>query len=216
MIYSGLLENLIYMKIFELGLVLLFLVTANNAAAQLGFRAGLNFSEQEDYVIGVTSPIVGLNLGLQYKIDLIKGVSIQPEVYFIQKGGKEGYSTPNRRVSGSIFINYIETALLLRTDLFGVGKNGNFYLGITPHYGYAFGGIYRFVDGRKTSYERLDFDTDGFERLDYGFGGEIGVEFDKITIGLRYNHGKPNIADDRSRTQIFNRGLLLGVNYYLK
>lgn len=204
------------MKVFKLWMVLLLMGITNNAFAQIGLRAGINIATQEDYAIGFTSPILGLTLGLQYKIDLFKSVSIQPEVYFIQKGGKERFSTSEGRVSGAIFINYLEAAFLLRCNIFGIGENGVLYLGITPYYGYAFGGKYKFVDGRNYSFERIDFNTDGVERLDYGFGGEIGVDFEKFSIGLRYNHGNPNIVNEYAQTSIFNRAILVGISYYLR
>ncbi|TVR85492.1 MAG: hypothetical protein EA411_12725, partial [Saprospirales bacterium] len=117
------------MKILRLALVLLLIVSAHSASAQIGIRAGANFATQLGDTEAVI-PIVGLKLGLQYKHELFDGLIIQPEVYFIQKGGKEQNFSLDGEVSRTILIDYLEYAVFLRGDITDFGKTGVFYFGV--------------------------------------------------------------------------------------
>lgn len=205
------------MKLFKFTLIAFLLLSATFAYSQIGVRAGVNIASQDHdpEIFDTPSSIIGLNLGVVYELGVSDLLTIQPELHFIQKGSKYEYDF-GTSVESELKLNYLELAIMARLDLLEFGDDAGLYVGVTPTLGYALSGTTKTtesVGGMSTEVEEdVDFDDDGFERLDYGIGLGAGVNFGNIFIDVRYNLGLANITNVDDFT-INNKGILVGVGY---
>lgn len=161
---------------------------------KFGIKGGINFSNL--YVSNVQNENlkVGLNAGVFAKLPVFKGLSIQPELLYSNKGAKDTY---NNFAQGSgeyrFNLNYIETPLLMVFNL-------------TPNFSLSGGGYAAYLvsanvkdlhsDGTITGVQ--DLNADNFNRVDYGLVGGLGVDIGYVTLGARYNYGLKNIGQSGS------------------
>ena len=178
--------------------------------AQIGIKAGVNLastSQNEsdgDYSDYTNNSVVGFVGGLTFDLGLSDFFTIQPEILFIQKGGKSTYKLDdNNKVENRYYYNNIDIPVLAKLK-FGNEDGGlGFYFLAGPYIGLALGGKVATTTtllGNSTDRED-DFVFDNSsageraKRLDYGvsFGG--GVKISSIILDLRYNVGLNNVND---------------------
>lgn len=184
--------------------------------SQWGVRAGLNIATISDPE-GVTedvaelTPILGMNFGLLFEIPLSERVSIQPEIHYIQKGGKIDHIDENFWIKD--ILNYLEISVLGNIYLFEFGDNARVFAGLGPHIGYALKGMKEIDDnGHRESYE-TDFKSEEITRWDYGLGMAVGAKWGGFFADIRYNLGLSNLNEFDYDPKFYHRGLLLGVGY---
>jgi hypothetical protein len=157
---------------------------------KFGIKGGINFSNLYIDNVEKENLKIGVNAGFFAKIPIIRGISIQPELLYSNKGAKDRYSS-SVRGSGEYRFNldYVETPLLL---VFNLTKNLSFSGG-----GYAAYLVSANVkdvnhDGTITGVTNLH--SNNFNRFDYGLAAGLGIDIQKATLGARYNYGLRNVG----------------------
>ncbi len=199
------------------------LVLTTAAQAQIGIKGGVTLSnlaqkafedEGSDFEENST---VGFQAGIFAELPIGEVFAIQPELLFIQKGGKSEFNIGNSSYERNFHYNYIEVPVLAKvkagsTDGSGIGLF--FYGG--PFVSYAINGK---IDnditilGDKTSNETdIEFnDDDDQRRLDWGAAFGLGLNLGSLVLDLRYDLGINNVLTDE-----FDGGGDNGDNPYLR
>lgn len=197
-------------KTLFLSVALLTAASIPQIHAQIGIKAGVNLatiSQNEsdgDYSDYTKNSVVGFQGGLTFDLGVSDLLSIQPEILFIQKGGKATYklNDANKRES-RYYYNYVDVPVLAKLKFYSEDGPG-FYFVAGPYVGLALGGKIATTTtllGTATDQEN-DFVFDNSsageraKRLDYGvsFGG--GVKINRLILDLRYTVGLNNVSDN--------------------
>ncbi len=204
--------------------------------SQISIKAGVNFASiaesayEPNYTEYENKSVVGFQAGLAFDLAPKSVISIQPEILYIQKGGKTGYRLDaNNSVSTRVYYNYVEVPVLAKLKLnLGEHNSSVYFLG-GPYVGLAVSGKSKqsiTLAGQTTSTEKnFTFDNssegDRNRRLDWGlsFGG--GVKVNSVFVDLRYNLGINNLLDKSATNQnngeAYRRnrgiGVVLGVEF---
>jgi len=216
-------------------LLALFAVAARTTThAQVAIKAGINYASisesatEESYSDIQRKSVVGAQFGLAFDLGLSENFTIQPEILFIQKGGKATYKLDeNNKIEDRIYYNYVEVPILAKVKFFSEGSG--FYFLAGPFAGLATGGKQKttttLLGVASTSERTFKFDNNDpaerERRLDWGlsFGG--GVKFGSIILDLRYNLGINNLLDNDASNNNDNKpyrrtrgiGLTLGYEF---
>jgi hypothetical protein len=181
--------------------------------AQVAIKAGVNFASisesasLEEYESLKNNSVAGFQAGLSFDLGLSDVFTIQPEVLFIQKGGKSTYTiNDNNKIVNRLYYNYVEVPVLAKLKFYGEDSGSGFYLLGGPFIGLALGGKYKttttLLGETTTAEEDFNFDNDDEadrqRRTDWGvsFGG--GVKFGHMFLDARYNLGINNLLDSDS------------------
>jgi len=164
----------------------------NNVNTEFGVKGGFNMSNLYGSGDDVddNNVLYGFNAGVYATLPISDFIAIQPEILFTTKGAKLEYN--NQLVSGDakFKLNYIEVPLLVRVN---ITKNFNVHAG-----GYAS----YLVSSKVTGEGSFDFDenvdTDDLNKFDAGIAAGVGVDFDPISIGVRYNYGLTKVGKERN------------------
>lgn len=188
----------------------------NNVNTEFGVKGGFNMSNLygsgED--VDDNNILYGFNAGVYATLPISDFVAIQPEVLFTTKGAKLEYNTAGFNGDAKFKLNYIEVPLLVRVN---ITKNFNIHAG-----GYAS----YLVSSKVTGSGDIDFeqniDRDDLAKFDAGIAAGVGVDFDPISIGVRYNYGLTTVGKERTvlgQTTTFpdakNSNLTLYLSYKL-
>ena len=157
---------------------------------EFGIKGGVNmsnlYSDSDD--IDDENALWGFNAGLYAAFPIADNIFIQPELLYTTKGAELEYNTLGFEGTSKFKLNYIELPLLVR---FNLTENFNIHVG-----GYAS----YLVNAKVTGDGDVDFDqeldADDFERFDAGLSAGVGVNFNPISAGLRYNYGLAPIGKD--------------------
>lgn len=222
-----------YAKQFLIPAALLLFLSIQ-AVAQVSFKVGVNIASiaesatEDTYRELENKSVVGLQAGLAFDVAPQSMISIQPELLYIQKGGKVAYGLDeNNRIENRYYYNYLEVPVLAKLKL-GIGENRTgIFLLAGPYVGMAFSGKVKqkvtFLGQTTTSEDKFTFDNDDPDernrRLDWGlsFGG--GLKVGAIYVDLRYNLGINNLVDNDASNQNDNkpyrrnRGIGIAVGY---
>jgi Outer membrane protein beta-barrel domain len=172
-------------------------LNAQNTKAQIGFKAGINFSNLYDDTVEDSNTITGINFGMFAKLPLTSSIAIQPEVYLTTKGAKVTYN--NSFAAGTVVyhLNYVEVPVLV---VINVTKNFNIHAG--PYVAYL-------VDGKvknESNVTLFDFenniDKNEYERIDYGLAGGIAFDFHAFSFGARYNYGLAKVGKETTYNEM--------------
>ena len=194
-------------------LSILFLVV--NSQAQVSIKAGANFASisesarLESYESVENSSVTGFQAGIGIDLGLSKIFTIQPELLYIQKGGKSIYGLgENNQVVSRLYYNYVEVPVLAKLKFFSEAGNGIYVLA-GPFVGLAINGKVKttttLLGVTDTREDKFDFDNDNAaerqRRTDYGisFGG--GLKFGHVFLDARYNLGVNNLLDNDANNQ---------------
>ncbi len=184
---------------FHLALVSTFLLISSFLQAQdsiptrIGIKGGLNFSNLYAENVDDTKMLTGINLGLFAKLPLSDHFALQPELYYSMKGAEVKYN--NLFVDGTarFNLNYIELPLLL---VINITDFVNIHVG--PYAAYLISGKAK----NESNVNLFDFeenlDTDDYNKFDLGIAAGVGLDFNAISLGLRYNHGTTTIGKEET------------------
>lgn len=208
-------------KLFLLPTALcLALCPATQSIAQIAVKAGVNIASiaesayETNYRELENKSVVGFQGGLAFDLAPNSVFSLQPELLYIQKGGKVTYELDERnRIESRYYYNYVEVPLLGKLKLMGKETESGVYLLAGPYVGLAINGKAKntvtLAGQTTTSEDKFKFDNSNPDerqrRLDWGlsFGG--GVKFGHTFLDLRYNLGVNNLLDQDANNQNDNR-----------
>ncbi len=160
---------------------------------KFGIKGGVNLSNLYVDNVKDENVKVGANIGFYAKIPVVKGLSIQPEILYSQKGAQVNYN--NILGSGKYRYNfdYIEVPI---TAVINVAKNFNILAG--GYTGFLASAKVKDVDANGNIRGVTELNKDNFESFDYGLVGGLGFDIENTNIGLRYSYGLKNIGKDGS------------------
>ena len=176
------------MKTFSIFLILVmtlaFAVAANAEGTAFGIKAGVNFANIAGDDVDDLNSLTGFVGGGFVDIPMSPTFSIQPEVFYSQKGAK--YEEMGTDVS--IKLDYVDIPVLLKFTMAGESARPFFLFG--PSVGFSV--------SSKLSVNDESFDLDGVASTDFGLVFGIGVNFQKFLIEGRYALGLSNVNDDEA------------------
>jgi Outer membrane protein beta-barrel domain len=186
-------------------------VTENSISSKFGIRAGVNLTNLYVDDVDDENMKVGLNAGVYAKLPVTKGISIQPELNYSSKGAKLTY---NNILQGKgeyrYNLNYIELPVLA---VFNVGKNFNLHAG--GYAAYLVDANIKDLNDDGTVQGIADFNTDNFNRFDYGVVGGLGFDIQNVTLGARYNYGLNEIGEKGLSGQLTKNSKNAGFNFFI-
>ena len=168
-------------------------VTESAPTAKFGIKGGLNLTNLYVNDVKDENMKAGFNAGFFAKIPVTRGLSIQPELLYSQKGAKLTYDNVFGSGEYRFNLNYVELPL---SAVINVAKNFNLHVG-----GYASYLVSANVTQLKSNGDGntiADLNEDNFHRFDYGLLGGLGVDVQNFTIGARYNYGLHEIGKSGS------------------
>ena len=185
-------------RALSLAALVVFLMCAHPLSAQVGMKAGVNFSTLSQKGADLLSlsweSYTGFTLGAFYTVGINDYLAFQPELYFSRKGGKLEGSIGGFLGSKSIDIDYLEIPLLLKLRFPTQSK-------ISPSVFIGPYGAYKLSSGGTISilgYE-LEEGLIGITDSDFGlvFGGAIGYRVSNVTVilDIRYDLGLVNVGE---------------------
>lgn len=192
---------------YFLGLLLTLLLT-QTATAQLGIKAGINLTSLSEEPAESSiqdfeeESILGFQAGLVAEIPVSEAFAIQPELLWVQKGGRRLYELAGSSYEQRVTYNYVQVPVLAKVkagETDGSGLGLYFFGG--PFVGYALDGKVEqdlTVAGVTTESEfDIEFDDkDNQRRIDWGATFGLGANLGALFIDLRYDLGINNMLDD--------------------
>lgn len=185
----------------------------NSLNTKFGLKAGLNLANL--YVDDVQDENfkAGFSAGMFAKLPIVRGLSLQPELLYSNKGAKLTYDLPNI-VGGDgeyrFNLHYVELPVMA---VINVVKNFNIHAG--PYVSYlASANVTRLNDDNELS-DIADLEADNFNRIDYGLAGGLGLDFQNLTIGARYNYGLREIGESGFSGEVTRNSKNSVINFYL-
>jgi len=186
----------------------------------VGPRVGLHIANiaLEDGLDGIdieTDSRLGVDVGLMLNLEVASGLSLQPELHYIQKGYRLDFELLGLTVDATTTYHYLEVPLLIK---YSVGQEAiKFYLNAGPSFGYAVAGQEKGeLDGQSVD-EDIDFEDYELKRTDLSVvaGGGLAIDIGQgatLLMDARYIYGLTNL-DDSGDENIAerNRGLGLGL-----
>ncbi|OHT45645.1 MULTISPECIES: porin family protein [Flavobacterium] len=162
----------------------------NNVNPEYGIKGGFNMSNLYSSDANDENILYGFNAGLYATLPISDFIAIQPEILFTTKGAKLEYNNALASGDSKFRLNYIEVPLLVRVN---ITRNFNVHAG-----GYASYLVSSKVTGRGDFNFEQEIDTNDLNKFDAGLSAGVGVDFDPISIGLRYNYGLTTIGKERT------------------
>lgn len=168
----------------------LMLAVPNQTDAQIGVRAGFNYSTLTGDIEGVSSQL-GYQFGLTYKMGLSGSLSFTPGLLYTTKGAYDD------DFDITYSLDYLEIPLDLNYAL-----NDAFSLNVGPYLAYMISANDNGVD-TKADYKSLDFGAN------FGFSYSINPS----TFGIGYAMGFGNVDDITPNFTINNNNFQVYWNY---
>lgn len=198
----------------KIALILLLASTVITASAQISFnvKGGLNLSRYmgEDTSNSNIKPGVKIGLGMEYQFNEL--FSIQPSLYFSQKGSKSSLEKIEHNYSSTtelykkISINQMYLELPINAQFrFKIDRNTNFFVAAGPYFAYGVGGkMKERVEQIKNSNSSVtnnkidSFSENGanIRPFDMGLNLGFGVEYNSFIAGIDSGLGFINLQDD--------------------
>ncbi len=167
--------------------------TNSGTDAQFGIKGGLNLSNIYTEDVDDNNVLPSFNAGFYATLPITSFIAIQPEVLYSRKGSELTYDNAFATGKAKFNLNYVEVPVLVKINL---TKNLNIHAG--PYFAYLIdANVKNESDGGTIDFEET-YDNDDFNKFDAGISGGIGLDFDSIGIGARYNYGLTTIGKERT------------------
>ena len=159
---------------------------------RFGIKAGLNISNMYTKNVQDENMITGFNGGLFLKVPVTPNFAFQPELLYTMKGSELTY---NSFISGkaSFSLNYVEMPVLAVINL---TKIFNIYGGV------YIANLTSVVVKNKSNVDLFNFENElkksDFEMYDWGLVGGAGLDFNRVSLGVRYEYGMKPVGKERS------------------
>lgn len=160
---------------------------------QFGIKGGANFSNLYTEDVDDNNVLTSFNAGIFTTFPLTNSIAFQPELLYSIKGSELEYNNAFASGTAKFKLNYIELPLLLKLNLV---KNFNIHAG--PYFAYLVDAqITNESDSGSFDFEN-NYDNDDFNKFDTGLAAGVGIDLDKVGIGLRYNYGLSTVGKERT------------------
>jgi hypothetical protein len=210
------------MKKMNLFLVAALLFCTSPLLAQFGAQAGALFTtlkfEGDDGDGGtITEKFdtrTGFNAGLFYRKQLGGILALQPELNWMQKGGKQSESLLDQNYEIEITLNYLELPVYL---LYTGGNTSGFFAGIGPAFNFAMSGKYKTSFGSESGEEDINFGSDEGDDIKGFYMAINGMAGYQLQNGININafvtqsitNSAPDDGDD-TKASLFGFGVRVG------
>lgn len=160
---------------------------------QFGFKAGASLSNLQK-IDGARQEemIVGWHGGVLLKMPLTKYFAIQPELLYSTKGARLTLTRQDIDITARNRLYYFDVPVMA---YFKVTDNVNFQLG--PYFSYLFSVITTDQTLLLNYNPEDELTRKNFKKVDYGFVTGLGLDFQTIGFGARYNIGMVEIGKER-------------------
>lgn len=177
-------------QITLISLIATFYVQSVSAQSpRAGIKGGVNFSNLFIDDVDDENMRIGFHAGFYSQfLNETETFGIQPELLLSTKGAKGTYNSFG--LDGEVKFNlmYLDVPLPL---VFKVGDQVDIHFG--PYISYLLGASTSTEGDLGDGEEELD--RDNFHSFDYGLTGGLALNFDVISVGVRYNYGLQQIAN---------------------
>lgn len=185
----------------------------------LGLRAGMNFSKQYNHEEGADNDFrPGLKAGLEFDLNIVRSLSINTGVYYVQRGYKSKYSDYRGSNTATDNASYIEIPVLLSYRV-KLSDAAQFQLNVGPYFGIGLSGTKTFETtfAGQNNYEIDSFDQyDGMKKRDIGIHAGAAVTFSDFYVGVNYERSLMNVSNiTGANFQNGSIGLCIGYNFNL-
>jgi hypothetical protein len=220
---------------------LVMLLTVSMAYSQFGIKGGISLAKiggddsKQTFNLGDYDPTlagippiviepktkVGFVAGISYKINLILGLAIQPEVLYIQKGAIYESSTislasiyPGASIDGKVTIklDYIDIPILVKYSLpipvISPYIEGGVSYGILVSAKFKEEATINGVPGVTQPPSQENDIKDQMKKSDLSIQLGVGVEFTILEVDARYVMGLSKLDKD-GNAKAYNRGIVL-------
>jgi hypothetical protein len=194
----------------------IYLLCAYPLSAQVGLKAGINFStlsqKGADLVSFSWGSAAGFTLGVFYTVNINEYLAFQPELYYSKKGGQLEGGILGVLASKSIAIHYLELPLLLKLK-FPTQSRINPHLFVGPYLSFKLSDKGEIkVLGIELEEELVKIKGSDFG-LVFGGGIDFKVKNAIVILDIRYDLGLVNIAEPilGIENEMKNRSLILMV-----
>lgn len=222
------------------GILLVFLLTAAHASAQVGLRGGINLT---DFVGGDaenTENLMGLQGGLSLQLITIGPFSVVPEIYYAEKGTRfvdqlreirqqdPGQPADPEEIDLEFNLAYIEAPVLAKLNLWFISSETvKPYLAGGPVYGFRTDCSFSFTDSQGIKQEIDNCAEENFSDLeaafkesDRGYVLGTGVDFHipylgVVTLDGRYYRGLSRLREGGENSDVYNQSFTLMLGYSL-
>jgi len=206
-------------------LLLLYFISSSfivfGQSVRLEFKAGVSLSNQSVNTLGMavkSTNLIGFHAGGLFNIDVTDELSIQPGIFYSNKGYQynqalsNGTQTVQKPIMGKIQLNYLEAPLNVIYK-FEATRSINGYFGGGGYLGYGLSGTYAVQDQRSDISFTKSIEGYQYKNPDYGVNAVIGSEISKhVVIEANYSLGLSNLSYYQSST-IHNRSMGLSIGY---
>lgn len=182
----------------------------NGLRTKFGLKAGLNLANLYSDNVKDENFKAGLNAGLFAKLPVARGFSIQPELLYSNKGARQTYDIGPFEGEYRFNLHYIELPVLA---VINVAKNFNIHAG--PYVSYLAGANITRLDEDNDVNDITNLEADNFNRIDYGLAGGIGLDFQNLTVGARYNYGLNEIGESGLSGEVTKNSKNSVINFYV-
>lgn len=195
--------------------------TASEQSVRLEFKGGFSLSNQSVNAMGKTvkgTYLIGFRAGMLFNIDATDEFSIQPGIFYSNKGYQYnqalsiGTQTEPKPIMGKVQLNYMEAPVnaIYKLEL---TRTTNVYFGGGGYVGYGLSGTY-IMQGQKTDIAFAKaIDGFQFKNPDYGVNGVVGSQISEhVLLEANYSLGLSNLSLYQGSV-IHNRSMGLSIGY---
>ena len=190
-------------------------------SVRLEFKGGVSVSNQSVKTLGMavkSTNLIGFHAGGLFNIDVTDEVSIQPGLFYSNKGYQynqalsNGSQSVQKPIMGKIQLNYLEAPLNVLYK-FEATRKINGYFGGGGYLGYGLSGSYAVQSQKADVSFSKSIEGYQYKNPDYGVNAVIGAELSKhVAIEANYSLGLNNLSYYQSST-IHNRSMGLSIGY---
>lgn len=185
--------------------------TETGLVGKFGLKGGLNFTNLYINNVGDDKMKAGWHAGIFAKFPLAKGVSLQPELLYSNKGSKLNYTAATIGTGEYRFnLNYWELPVLLS---FNIAEN--FHINAGPYIAYLMKADITDINKNGTVNQLLSLNEDNFKRWDVGAAAGLGFDVEKFTLGARYTMGLTEINNSTVLSQLAPKSKNSALNFFI-
>ena len=166
---------------------------SSTTGARFGVKGGVNFTNLYVDNVDDTNMLTSFNAGFFVELPITQGIAIVPELNFSRKGSEVQNTILTETYKSKFKLSYLEMPVLLKLNLVP-----NFNLHAGPYVAYLLNAKTDVVDENGDRVESFEYDTDDFNKLDFGLSAGLGFDFNNFGIGARYNYGLSEIDKDNN------------------